>query len=488
MADSRIYRDFSQQPTARDFINSTKTIKILVAPLGEAKTFSCIAAMVTHAKRCGKPIRCAIIRDTLENTKLSVVPSIQEFFEDCPAAYRFQNEYKELTIYTEPQITVDLFGIDDPASLSKLQGSSAWSLIWLNEPAPIADKANAGLSRDVYRTAVVRALRHKGTPGQVLVDMNPADEEHWTYEEFIEADDYDEEFPLITKQVWNVPYGENPHLKDESRQAALKMYAPGTPEYVRYVQGKFAPIQKGIAVTPHYDRSKHMMLAPNGHPYPLIPGKGIVNFAFFDSWSNPACVLGQITPSNRLVFLDTLRLEDSDIETLLETMVVPMLESPRWKGIGRGWRIGGDYTMMNMDQSSKNRSAARVVQKFFPGCRFEQGPQEWNQIVPQLQYNLTHNNADGDSKILVSGDNKLLDRGLAGAWHYRKNNSGEKSNNIPVKDRASHFCDAFASAVCRLLPSSIEDMPQENLDKYQQADMQQRRRACGYAVQGAKRR
>ncbi|MDI6754728.1 MAG: hypothetical protein QME78_10095, partial [Thermodesulfobacteriota bacterium] len=122
----------------------------------------CIGAMIAHAGRCGQPIRCAIVRDTLENIKLSIVPSVQEFFQiffpdNSHKLYRFKNEYKELTLFTDPRIEVDLFGIDDPASLGKLQGSSAYSLIWLNEPAPIADKANAGLSEEVYKVSVIRA-------------------------------------------------------------------------------------------------------------------------------------------------------------------------------------------------------------------------------------------------------------------------------------------------------------------------------------------
>jgi hypothetical protein len=121
--------NFNFSPTITDFINSTKVITILIAPLGEGKTFGCIGAMIAHAKRCGVPIRCAIVRDTLENIKLSIVPSIQEFFQEAPQAYRFKNEYKELTIFSNPRVDVDLFGIDDPASLGKLQGSSAYSLI-----------------------------------------------------------------------------------------------------------------------------------------------------------------------------------------------------------------------------------------------------------------------------------------------------------------------------------------------------------------------
>ncbi|MEM4721784.1 MAG: hypothetical protein QXT73_06985 [Candidatus Methanomethylicaceae archaeon] len=57
---------------------------------------------------------------------------------------------------------VDLFGIDDPASLSKLQGPE-YALIWLEEPAPMADKANAGLSEEVFNAALVRATRQKNT-------------------------------------------------------------------------------------------------------------------------------------------------------------------------------------------------------------------------------------------------------------------------------------------------------------------------------------
>ena len=37
----------------------------------------------------------------------------------------------------------DFFWIDDPASLSKLQGPQ-YAIIWLEEPAPIIEKQNAG--------------------------------------------------------------------------------------------------------------------------------------------------------------------------------------------------------------------------------------------------------------------------------------------------------------------------------------------------------
>ena len=470
-------------PTVRAFIDSHKTITILIASLGEGKTFGCIGAILSHAKRCGQPIRVAIVRDTLEKIKLSIVPSFQEFFQDCPGGITFKNEFKELTIRLKTDdgislnIQVDLFGLDDPASLGKLQGSSAWSLIWLNEPAPIADKSNAGLSEEVYNMAVIRCVRHTGTPGRLLVDMNPADEDHWTYRRFIEEPDIDPRYPLIQKQVWHVPYGENKALKDESRQAAMKMYEHDKASYDRYVRGVFARIDPGAPVTPGYNPDRHLSKTR------LIPAPGLVSFAFFDSWSNPSCVLGQITNMNRLIYLDTVRLSGSDIITLMELQVIPLLESPRWKGKAKAWRIGGDPTMKNMDQSNKLKSAAREVEKFFPGCFFEPGPREWSMIERHIRSVLRDSDSRGEPMILLSADNRILDRGLSGAWHYHLNNQGKRTSSVPHKDEASHPCDGWASSVCVLLPSKISYLSKR---KNQQRGAKALNRAKSYGMGGVR--
>jgi hypothetical protein len=479
MEEVRILQTFS--PIMRSFILSEKVITILIAPLGEAKTFACIATVLKHVERCGQPIRCAFIRDTLENIKLSIVPSIQEFFqiffpENPIKHYAFKNEFKELTIFTEPRITVDLFGIDDPASLGKLQGSSAYSLIWLNEPAPISDRANAGLSEDVYNVAVVRAVRHKGTPGRLLVDMNPADDLHWTYRRFLEESDFDPQFPLIQKQVWQVPYGDNPHLKDESRQAAKKMYANDPAAYARYVEGKFAVILKGEKVTPYYKRELHLL------PGPAEPVKGLESFRFWDSWGAPCCVLGQVTTIGRLIIYDVCLIDgNSDLRTLISTQIEPLLNSPRWKNKARSWRDIGDFTMAIRDQSNVEESAKMVVQRAFKG-RFEPGPSTWK---------MTKQGMDGmfEAHGLIQGlpsvqldpvGASLLDKALAGQWHYPVDNQGKRSRDKPVKDIYSHCGDAFANGCAVLRPSPRK----ADIRKMREMALKTKKRAASYAVAG----
>jgi hypothetical protein len=469
---------FDLSPTVADFVASDSTICVLISPAGEGKTFGGVVAMPAHAKRNNQRIFAAIVRDTHENIKLSTARSIEEVFQEYPGILHWRNDFKQLTIRSEPPVEVDLFGIDDHTSLSKLQGPQ-YALIWLEEPAPMSDRSNAGLSEEVYNASALRCARQRGIIPRLQITMNPASKDHWTHRRFIEEEIVLEDFPMVTKRVWQIPYGENRNLSLAARQFAMYAYQNDPAAYMRYVLGRFAPTQLGLPVTPQYRRDRHMIIDTNGKPVLLAPANGLVSFAFFDSWSNPSAVLGQITQNNRLIFLDTLRLLTSDIETLLETQVIPLIESPRWRGKPFAWRIGGDRTMINMDQSSRRRSAARTVEQYFPGSKFEPGPREWREIESQLSWALTHNDHTGEPLVLLSGDNSILESGLAGGWHYSKNNAGERSSAVPVKGSDSHPCDAWANAICCLLPSTIKVGQKET---YRKENQRIRRRVSTYAT------
>jgi hypothetical protein len=303
---------FSLTPTQRAYAYSTAVVNLIYANTGEGKTYASVVAMLIHAQRCGRPIRCAIVRDTHENIKTSLARSIMEMFESTPWIYRFRNDYKQLTFFTNPQVDVDLFGIDDPASLSKLQGPE-YALIWLEEPAPMADKANAGLSEEVFNAALVRATRQKNTIARLQISMNPADQDHWTYKRIIEPEFIDPAEPEITKAVFRIEPGENPHVNPISRAAVRAAYRQDPASYMRYALGQFAPVYRGKKVTPEFNPELHVALES------LEPAPGLVSFRVWDSWHNPCCLIGQITTIGRLVFIDEIKLENADIRTLPTT-------------------------------------------------------------------------------------------------------------------------------------------------------------------------
>jgi hypothetical protein len=166
---------------------------------------------------------------------------------------------------------------------------------------------------------------------------------------------------------------------------------------------------------------------------------------------NPVCILGQITPSGRLVFIDTLRGTNCDVRILINDQVLPMLNSPRWKDKCKSWRDVGDRTMMIPDQSNINESAARVVERAF-GTYFEGGPARWEHMKRGVDYAFEKNIA-GRSSFVVNKSNRWLDKALAGGWHFKTDNTGKVVKDLPEKDESSHVGDAFANAVNVLLPT-----------------------------------
>jgi hypothetical protein len=472
---------YSPLPTQRAFIDSDAVVNVIYSNTGEGKTFACIGAILKHAARCGRPIRCAIVRDTLENLKNSVVVSIKEFFQDYPWAYKFTDQDKKLRISAQDEngarldITADLFGIDDLGSLSRLQGPE-YALIWLNEPAPMAERVNAGLSEEVFNAALVRCARQKGTKARLQVDMNPADEDHWTFKRFLEEDSVDPENPLITKAVFRVPYGENIHANEVSRQAVKAAYKNDPASYARYVEGQFAVIEKGEKVTPYYRRIIHLL------PYAADPVRGLESFRLWDSWGSPCCILGQMTMIGRMIIYNVCLIDgNSDLRTLISTQVEPLLNSPRWKGKARSWRDIGDFTMGQRDQSNVEESAKLVVQKAFKG-RFESGPSTWKLIKQALDDMFQRNGLiQGMPSVQLDPVGaKLLDRALGGRWHYPVDNQGKRSREKPVKDTWSHVGDAFANGCAVLRPSSRK----ADMVAARQLALKTKKRAQSYAVAG----
>ena len=443
-------------PNALGYIHSTAQIVALFGAPGTHKSFASIEAILAHQLRCGTDIRIAIIRDTLENIRISVVPSFYEFFQEDPTQVVFKNENKELRINLGDghHIHADLFGCNDPADLQRLQGASSWSLIWINDPAPMTERGNAGVPEVVYDHAAYRSTRKSNSPSRLQIDMNYAEETHWTYRRLILEPDDDPETPLIHKRVFHVTYSEVATLNEEAMQMAQRVFSHDPTAKARYVEGRFAEFKPGKEVAPGYRREIHLC------PSVIMPAVGLECFAFCDGWHNPSVVLGQITKSRRLIYIDTVRTEGADIATLLETQVGPLLRSPKWNNKWRSWRIGGDLSMKNRDQGNINHSAAMDVEKFFEQFAhgvykptFEGGPSTWREIERTFNYWLVHPDPRNKPMIYLSATNHLLDKGLNGAWHFKIDNSGNVIGTEPVKDEISHVMDAWGNSVCVLLGS-----------------------------------
>ena len=213
---------FTLSPTQAAFVNSEAHIVQLKGPMGEGKTHAGVAGMLGHAQRLGLPVMTgALVRDSHQNIKSFTAPDIERILG--PKWVTFHDDCRKMVVHTTPRVELDLFGADN---LQKFQGL-AGSFIWLEEPAPVEEKANAGIPKKVFDISVARAARQQGGTPRVQITQNPADEDHWTEELALSPRVYavDEETGVeIIYELFDIPYRDNRFLSNIARVANLAAF------------------------------------------------------------------------------------------------------------------------------------------------------------------------------------------------------------------------------------------------------------------------
>lgn len=445
-------------PTQEAFVESTAPIVALIGPEGEGKTYAGFAAVLRHAQAHiddDLPVRCALIRDTHENIKTKTRTSIDKAIAaiarlnnmpEFVSEFRWMNDSKILRCDSLGLI-IDLFGADDNASVAKLQGGDMWSFIWLEEPAPMYAGNNAGMPKAVFDAALSRAARGIGTSGnmRLQITMNPADEDHWTFETLVKSPykKGNSEFPEIYTETFHIPYGENPTRTDLQRQATKAAYKNDAALYARLVQGKFAFVQIGVAVTPEY-RDHHHFVRP-GVPWDLRVVPGAVGFRGWDGGHNPTCVIGQIAPQGGLNFIHAFVLPHAGMRQLIEQIVLPCINL-HYREV-KEWIDTGDPTLETGDQGDITKSAAHQINTLlnaqFQGASHWPAPREAMKNALTKIYDVPY--------VRVGKHAEALHKALRGGWHFERLKSGQVLKDKPVKDHHSHPGDCFGAICLKLL-------------------------------------
>lgn len=451
---------FPLTPEQERAVKSGAPIVFIIGPEGEGKTYTLFVALNHHAaKRMdGKLLRAAIIRDTFENISTKTIPSIQKAigfiaeqnkFPGYIQSWEWSRGGKRL-VCKAPHIEVDLFGADDLASIARLQGGE-WSFIGIEEPAPMYSGNSAGIPRGVFDTCVSRSARGGGAM-KLIVDQNPGDEDHWTFDAAIKNPIMRPDYaPMIWTETINIPPGSNPARTEQMKQATRAAYAKDAALTLRYVDGKWAFVQIGEKVTPEY----HDTVDGHAHHYlntdiPVIPG--VMGFRSWDGGHNPTCLIGQITPSGRLNFIHGLTKPNAGMKQLIETQVKPILNM-HYSGVTY-WFDTGDPTLETGDQGDSEQSPKRIIEKelntvFIPASHW---PAVKEPMKTALELTI-----DGRPYVQIGKQCEILHKALRGGWHYLTTSAGQVIRDKPVKDIHSHPGDCFGAICLKLLGKPVEN-------------------------------
>lgn len=413
------------QETQRRFILSKATVSCLIGPQGEGKSWAAIAAMLFWSQKAQKKLRAAIVRDTFTNIERNTIPSIQKMLGDTA---KFNKGGRKLEM---ENLDTDLFGVKDLASLSNLQGSE-YDIAWLEEPAPVYETGNAGLREEVFDIFYSRGSRELESFHKLLVTMNPADEEHWTFRRLVGDDDPEIETIFI-------PYGENQYLPEEERERTKKAYKDRPDLYDRYVRGVFSFVPLGVAVTPEYNPAIHYLKY-------IVNPINTLTYRFWDGGLHPTCVILQITPMGKAICTDCLCGDNMGMKQFVQSIVKPTLAA-RYPMVQR-YRDMGDMSLMQREQADSSVTAAGIIEEEL-GTFFEGGEQGW---APRLEAvkELLNRLVGGEPMFQVSKNATMMHRTLRGGWHFKTDPSGKVIRDKAVKDKHSHPGDALSHGLAKI--------------------------------------
>jgi len=450
---------FHATPTQQRYIDSRAYMVFLMGPRGEGKTVSSVFASLAHALRHSAdlwPVRWAVIRDTLENLKLTTIASIRT----CIQKYKIPSEGHELI---EPKIIrlgmrasngafipiveFNFYGLDQPADANRLQGFEAGGA-WIEEPAPAAD-LSSGVPEDALLS--VTSLRQEGIEPRVQISMNPPDETHWTMKY---KEDPDALASLaargITVEFIEIPAGENPGITQEYRERnrAILERMGRFDLIARLVEGKVGYIQLGVAVTPEFgDGHVSAVSLPIFRSVPITRG--------WDGGLNPTTVWMQFLPppNDFLHVLYSIRGEHIGMEQHIEQNVRPWQKA---MGIlDYTFEDIGDPSMCDPEKKNSSVSSVTAIEEMLTGrpgrpASFTSGPIPIDDRVLPLRAILRGPTIRSVPKYRLDPSAKDMRRALSGGWHRKKHPSGIVGEI--VKDLNSEHGDAGAYPIGEKFP------------------------------------
>lgn len=423
---------YDPPPTCREFMVDEHLVRVIAGPVGSGKTTACIFELFRWAcEQSPAPdglryTRFAIVRQTLQQLKMTVLKDIQTWF-GAVADYRVS----ENTIYIEAGDVRSewiMIPLEDPTDQKRLL-SSQLTGAWMSEAIEM-DVALVGplLGRcGRYPSGARGNCTRRG----VIADTNmPTQGSEWhrlmdyerppTWGVFIQPGGLEPnaenlEWLLQTDDTLKLPY-DDPRRRERGRQYYNDLLHGHSAGWVqRYVHAKYGDDPSGTAVFgSSFKADFHCVddLEPVvGHP--ILIGQ--------DFGRNPCSIICQVDHRGRLLVLEEVIAKDVGLEVHVERALRPVLQQPRY--LGKPVAALGDPAGNSKSTISEETSFDALKRMGIPGF-----PAPTNDIDPRLRAVETWllKQFDGQGAILI--DRKrcpTLVRALSGAYKFGKTRTGE---------------------------------------------------------------
>lgn len=449
-------------PVSEAFIRSQAFVRGIMGPFGSGKSTLCCVTILDRALQQApdangvRRTRWAIVRQTYPELKTTTIKTWHEIVPPNVGHWQAEGPPTHYLRSDTLDCEVMFLALDSPADVKKLLSMDLTGA-WINEAREIPKEVVDGVTARVGRYP----SQAKGGPTWfgVIMDTNPPDTDHWWY--ILAERDASTEFGrqmlestakaeaalraealLRTEQPLyeffaqpsglsvaaenrvNLPAGYYPRLMAGKSEDWIKVY----------VRGEYGFLTDGKPVHPQYVDSVHCSSTE------LEPTPGLPCVIGLDFGLTPAAALSQRLPNGRRIAFDELVTQDTSIEEF-----VPLLRAVLARYKNFTFKFVGDPAGDKRADTDK-----RTVYQVLQALGITAYPVGSNDPVLRraaIDRPLTRM-ISGKPGLIISPRCKWLRKGLAGAYCYRRINSGHDRYKLePDKNAYSHIVEALEYAL-----------------------------------------
>lgn len=434
--------------TLAAFFHASDFVRVLIGPFGSGKTVACSIEVFRRAcEQAPGPDKVRrskwlVVRSTYPQLRSTTIPSWRQWFSDGfgtfnltpPITHRMVLPLDDGTI---ADIEVIFMALDGPDAESALKGFEGTG-VWFNEAREIP--------KAVFDFALGRVGRYPATKDGgpswygVIADSNPPDFDAWLYKMAEEAKPAGWGF---FKQPGGVvkPNGRwTPNPDAENTQHLppnfyMKQMASQSEDWIRvFLGGEYGFVQEGKPVYPEWLDTTHVAneaLAPI-EKLPLVIG--------LDFGLTPAAVFAQRTARGQWRVIDELVTEDMGVVRFSELLSARL---DAWYGDVGAVEAWGDPAG-NARATTDERTCFEIIRKH-TNIPCKAAPTNEPTIRREAVAGALNRLVDGEPGFLLSPACKVLRKGFAGGYHYRRVRvvGDERFHDKPDKNAFSHPHDAL---------------------------------------------
>jgi len=433
----RVLYDYSDVPTIKQFTLDNSRIRCVMGPFGSGKTSGCIMDIIRRANEivpCYDGIRrsrWAVVRNTYLQLKDT---TIRSFFDWFPpkifGEYKVTDHNYYITKFPGVQLEICFRALDREDQVSNLL-SFEFTSAYFNEarqiPWSIIDAMDGRIGRYPSKRDIGEFWHG------ITMDTNPPDEDSTLYKkaEKIRPDNF---------RIFKQPSGLSVHAENTKHLPAryYQNLAKGKDEmYIRiYIHGQYGYLVSGKPVFLSFRDNVHVA------PHVLEPMKGVDVLIGLDFGLQPACVIGQLTPTGQLRILDELVSDGMGIRQFCQNQLLPLL---RQKYFGMNVMGFGDPSGTSRAPTDESTCFDILHGSDVGLSNVVDAPT--NAILPRVgavEFFLNKMYA-GEPGFVLSPNCHFIRKAMNGAYHYDKDpkGSGDEYKPMPVKNFASHVSDAL---------------------------------------------